>query len=53
MIRFGLQLIGAAVVYEAKNAEAEDFKELKQATEFFKNIEFKIKPQRKVEEEEC
>ena len=61
MIRFGLQLIGAlavatfgaAVVYEAKNAEVEDFKELKQATEFFKNIEFKIKPQRKVEEEEC
>lgn len=61
MIRFGLQVIGAlavatfgaAAVYEAKNAEAEDFKQLKQATEFFRNVEFKIKPQRKEVEEEC
>lgn len=59
MIRFGLQLIGAlavatfgaAAVYEAKNVETEDLKQLKQATEFFRGIEFKIKPQRKVEEE--
>lgn len=59
MIRFALQVVGAlsitafgaSAVYVAKNAETEDIKELKQATEFFKSIEFKIKPQRKVEEE--
>lgn len=59
MIRTALQIIGAlsvaafasSAVYVAKNAEAEEFKELKQATEFFRNVEFKIKPQRKVEEE--
>lgn len=61
MIRFALQVvgglavaaIGAALVYGAKNNVPEDLKELKQATEFFKTVEFKIKPQRKVEEEEC
>lgn len=59
MIRTALQIIGAlsvaafasSAVYVAKNTEAEEFKELKQATEFFRNVEFKIKPQRKVEEE--
>lgn len=59
MIRFALQVVGAlsvaafgaSAVYVAKNAEPEEFKELKQATEFFRNVEFKIKPQRKVEEE--
>ena len=59
MIRTALQIIGAlsvaafasSAVYVAKNAETEDFKELTQATKFFKSVEFKIKPQRKVEEE--
>ena len=59
MIRFALQVVGAlsvaafgaSAVYVAKNAETEDLKELKRATEFFRNVEFKIKPQRKVEEE--
>ena len=59
MIRTALQIIGAvsvaafgaAAVYEAKNVETEDLKQLEQATEFFRGIEFKIKPQRKVEEE--
>lgn len=59
MIRFALQVVGglavaafaSSAVYEAKNVETEDLKQLKQATEFFRGIEFKIKPQRKVEEE--
>lgn len=59
MIRFALQVIGGlavatfagSAVYVAKNTEPDEFKKLKQATEFFRNVEFKIKPQRKVEEE--
>ncbi len=58
MIRTALQIIGgltvaaigATVIVLAKPDTAE-MKELKQATEFFRGIEFKIKPQRKVEEE--
>lgn len=58
MIRFALQVIGGlvvavtgvAVIVVAK-PETTEIKELKQATEFFKNVEFKIKPQRKVKEE--
>lgn len=58
MIRTTLQIIGgltvaaigAAAIVLAK-PDTSEIKELKQATEFFKNVEFKIKPQRKVEEE--
>ena len=58
MIRTALQIIGgltvaaigATAIVVAK-PDTEEIKELKQATEFFKSIEFKIKPQRKVEEE--
>lgn len=58
MIRTALQIIGgltvaaigAAAIVVAK-PDTEEIKELKQATDFFRSIEFKIKPQRKVEEE--
>lgn len=58
MIRFALQVIGglyivalgAATIVLAK-PDTVEIKELKQATEFFRGIEFKINPQRKVEEE--
>ena len=58
MIRTALQIIGGltvaaigAVAIVAVKPDTEEIKELKQATEFFRGIEFKIKPQRKVEEE--
>lgn len=58
MIRTALQIIGgltvaaigATAIVLAK-PDTVEMKELKQATEFFRGIEFKIKPQRKVEEE--
>lgn len=58
MIRTALQIIGGltvvtlgAVAIVAAKPDTEEIKELKRATEFFKSVEFKIKPQRKVEEE--
>lgn len=58
MIRTALQIIGGltvvaigAVAIVAVKPDTEEIKELKQATDFFHSIEFKIKPQRKVEEE--
>jgi hypothetical protein len=58
MIRTALQIIGGltvaaigATAIVAAQPETTEIKELKQATDFFRSIEFKIKPQRKVEEE--
>lgn len=58
MIRTALQIIGGltvatlgTVAIVAAKPDTEEIKELKRATEFFKSVEFKIKPQRKVEEE--
>lgn len=60
MIRFALQVVGALYVAAMGTAavvlmkpDTSEIKELKQATEFFRNVEFKIKPQRKEVEEEC
>lgn len=50
MIRTALQIIGGLAVAAIGTAivvaksDTEEIKELKQATEFFKNVEFKIKP---------
>lgn len=58
MIRTALQIIGGltvaaigATAIVAAQPETTEIKELKQATDFFRSIEFKIKPQRKVKEE--